>query len=104
MCLESRGIDDNDDGVCGRRRAQGLSNNNGGVSGGQGIDDASDGSETTMDAERIQGRRQRLRRCDDRSEKLATTTKASAEEDEPEDLTTTMEVSEEEVEETTRLS
>ena len=49
-----------------------------------GIDDASEGSETTTEAARIQGQRQRLWRCDDRPGELATTTQASSEEDESE--------------------
>ena len=45
-----------------------------------------------------------LLRCDDGTEELATTTEASAEEDDPDVLTTTTEASIEEVEDTTRLS
>ena len=39
------------------------------------------------EAAKIWGRRQRLRRYDDGLEELATTTEASAEEDDPEDST-----------------
>ena len=60
MCLRSQGIDD-DDGVVERvRQAHGLINNNGGVGRGRGIDNASDGLETTAEASRIQKRRRRL--------------------------------------------
>ena len=58
--------------------------NDGGVAGGQGIDNVSKGSE-------IWGRRWKLLRCNDEPEELATTTEASAEEYEPEVLTTTTE-------------
>ena len=78
MCLRSQGIDD-DDGVVERvRQAHGLINNNGGVGRGRGIDNASDGLETTAEASRIQGRRRRLWRCDDELEEFATTREALA--------------------------
>ena len=48
----------------------------------------------------IRGRQQRLLRCNDGPEELATTTEASVEEDEPEILTTTTEASIEKVEDT----
>ena len=57
-----------------------------------------------MEVERIQGRRQRLRRCNEGPEELAKTTKELAEEDDPEGSTTITEASEEEAEETTLLS
>ena len=58
MCLRDQGIY-NDDGVIGRvRRARGISDEGGGVGGGQGIYDASKGSETTPEAA---GVRQRVR-------------------------------------------
>ena len=50
----------------------------------------------------IWGQQQRLWRCDDGPEELATTMVASAEEDDPEDSTTT-EASAEEAEDTPRL-
>ena len=50
-----------------------------------------------MEAKRIWGQRQRIRRHDDGPEELATTTEASSEKDEPEDLTTTTEALSEEV-------
>ena len=57
MCLRDQGIDDNDGSGGGRvRRDRGLSDNDGGVGRGQGISDASEGSETTTEAE---GDRQR---------------------------------------------
>ena len=50
MCLRDHGID-NDDGVVGRvRRSLRLSDNEGGVGRVQGIDDASEGLETTAEA------------------------------------------------------
>ena len=52
----------------------------------------------------IWGRQQRLMRCNDRPEELATTTKASVEKDEPEVLTTATDASIEEAEDKTRLS
>ena len=51
LCLRAQGIDDNNSGVGRRRRYRGLSNDNGSVGGGRGIDDAYEGSETTMEAE-----------------------------------------------------
>ena len=52
----------------------------------------------------IRGQQWRLRRCDDKTEKLSTTTEASADEDDPKDSTTMTEASAEEAEETTRMS
>ena len=50
MCLQAQGIDD-DDGRVGRvRRSHRLSDNNGGVGRGQGIYNASEGSDTTAEA------------------------------------------------------
>ena len=50
VCLRAQGIDD-DYGVFDRvRHAHGLSDNDGGVSRGQGKDDESEGSETTTEA------------------------------------------------------
>ena len=60
MFLQEQGIDD-DDGVVDRvRRACGLSDADRGVIRGQGIDDASEESETTTEASRIEGRQRRL--------------------------------------------
>ena len=81
-----------------------IDDNNEGVGGGRGIDDASEGSETTTKAARIRGQRGRLRRSDGGPEELSTTTEASEEEDYPDDSTKTTEASAEEAEETTRLS
>ena len=104
MCLQAQGIDD-DDGVVNRViRAHEISNDGGGVGRGRGIDDASEELETTTKAMRIKGRRPRLRRCNDWTAELATTTKELAEEDEPEVLTTTMEASDEEAKYKTRPS
>ena len=59
MCLRDQGIDD-DDGVVDRvRQACRLSDNDGGVSRGQGIYDAYEESETTTEASGIQGRKNR---------------------------------------------
>ena len=102
-CLRDHGIDDNNVGVGRVRRARGLSDNDGGVGRGRVIDDMSEVLETTTEAARIQVRRRRLQRRDNRPEELTTTTEALAEEDEPEDLTTTTEATTEEAEETTRL-
>ena len=49
---------DNDGDVIGRRWAQGLSENNGGVGGHQGIDNSSRGSETTTEAAAVRLRYQ----------------------------------------------
>ena len=65
MCLRAQVIDDDACVVDRVRQSRGPSNNNRGVGGGQGIDDASNGSETTTEASRIQGQRRRLQRCDD---------------------------------------
>ena len=51
MCLRAQGIDNNNVGAGGGRRARGISDKNLGVGGGRGIDDAYEGSETTMEAE-----------------------------------------------------
>ena len=51
--LRAQGIDDNDGGVGGGKQARGLSDNDGGVSKGIGIYDASEGSETTTEAEAL---------------------------------------------------
>ena len=64
----ARGIDDDD---------------NGGVGKGQGIDDASEGSETTTEAVRTWGRQRRLRRRNYGSAELVTTAETLAEKDEP---------------------
>ena len=65
--------------------------------GGQGIDNMSKGLE-------IRGQQRRLRPCYDWPEELATTTEASAEEDEPKVSMTTTEASAKKAEETTRPS
>ena len=49
MCLRAQGIDNNDGDVGRVRRSRGLSEDNGGVKRGQGIRDASEGSETTTE-------------------------------------------------------
>ena len=58
----------------------------------------------TTEVVRIQGRRRRLRHCDDDPEELETTTEASAEEDDPKESMTTTEALAEEAEEMKRLS
>ena len=95
MCLQDQGIGNNDGGVARVRRALRLINNGGGVRRGQGIDNASEGSETTIETERIWGRQQRLRSRDERPEELTTTTEASEEKYDPKDLTTTDALAEE---------
>ena len=50
MCLRAQGIDDDDDGVVRVRRARGLRDYYGGVGRGRGIDDASEGLDTTTEA------------------------------------------------------
>ena len=59
MCLQAQVIDDDDGGLSGGIRDQGLSDNNGGVGGGRGIYDASELLETTAEAagarQRVQG-------------------------------------------------
>ena len=82
MCLCSQGIDDNYGVVDRVIHPCGLIDNDGGVSRGRGIHDASDGLETTAEALRIQVQQQRLRRRDDWLEELATTPEASTEKDE----------------------
>ena len=104
VCLQAQGID-NDKWVVGRvRQARGISNNDGGVRWGCGIDDASMELETTTEAARIWGRLQRLRLRYYRPEKLVTMTQMVAEEDEPQVSTTTTEASAEEAEEKMRPS
>ena len=51
MCLGPQGIDDNDGGFVGRRRARGLSNDNRGLGGERGIDNVSEGLKTTKDSD-----------------------------------------------------
>ena len=48
--LRAQGIDSNGGGVGRGRRSRGISYDNGGVGGGRGIDNASEGSETTTEA------------------------------------------------------
>ena len=50
-CVWAQIIDDNDGGVIGGIRYQGLSGDNEGIGGEQGIDDASKGLDTTAEAE-----------------------------------------------------
>ena len=50
MCLQSQGIDNDDDGVGRVRRDHRLSNNDGGVRRGQGIHYVYEGSDTTPEA------------------------------------------------------
>ena len=63
----------------------------GGVGRGRGKVDASEGSETRTEAERIQRPQWRLRSRNNGLEELVKTTEALAEKDEPEELTTTTE-------------
>ena len=65
MCLRDQGIYNDDGGVGRVRQARGISNDDGGVCIGQGKDDTSEVLETTMEAARIRGSQQRLRRRDD---------------------------------------
>ena len=58
MRTRTQGIDDENGGVRGVRRDQVLSDNGGGVGGGRGMDDASEGSETTAE---VAGDRRRPR-------------------------------------------
>ena len=58
VSLRAQGIDDDKCGVGRVRRACGLSDDDGGVNGGRGIDDASEGLDTTTEAA---GDRQRAR-------------------------------------------
>ena len=104
MCLRDQGIDDDGGGVARVRWAHEISDKDGGVGRGQGIDDASEGSETTTEASRIQGRQRRLRRRDDRPEELETMKEALTEKDYPEVSTTTTKASAGEEEQTTRPS
>ena len=78
MCLQDQGIDDNDGGVRRLRWARGLSNDDGGVRRERGIYDASEGSETTAEVERIWGQRRRLQHQDHGPDELTTKTEASA--------------------------
>ena len=55
MCLRDQGIDDNNGAVYIVRQSRGLSNDNGGVGRGRGIDDTSKGSDTTTDVAKIRG-------------------------------------------------
>ena len=91
MCLQAQGIDDNDGGIGRVIRACGLSNDDVGLGRGRRIHDTSKGLETTTEALRIQGQQQRPQRHDEGTKELATTTKASAEEDDPEVSTATTE-------------
>ena len=50
MCLQDQGIDKNNGGVGIVRQARGLRNDNRGVRRGRGIDNTSDGLETTTEA------------------------------------------------------
>ena len=50
MCLQDQVIENDDGGVNRRRQAQGISDNDGGIGRIQGIDSASEGSETTPEA------------------------------------------------------
>ena len=104
MCLRDQIIDENNGVIDRERQACGLSDDDGGVSRGQGIDCASEGLETTNATSRIQGRRWRLRRCDVRPEELATTVEALVVGDESKVLTTTTEASDEKEKETMCLS
>ena len=104
MCLWDQGIDDNTGVVGIEIWARGLRDNDKDIGRGKGIDNASEGSETTNEMLRIEVQRQRLQRRHDGTEKLATTTEASVEEDDPKVLTTTTDVSAEEAEETMRPS
>ena len=61
--------------------AIGINDDNRGVGGGQVINDASKGSEKTMETARIRKQRQRMRRIDDGLEEMATTTEVLAEKD-----------------------
>ena len=63
MCLGAQGIYDGDGSIDILRRSRGLSNDNIGVSRGQGIKDTSKGSETTTEAVGYQRRDQGI--CDD---------------------------------------
>ena len=74
MCLRAQVIDDNKGVVARVRQAHGLSNDDGGAVRGRGIDDASEGLETTAEAS-------------------TTTTEALTEEYDPEVSTTTTEAS-----------
>ena len=51
MCLQAQGIYNDNGGFGGGRRSRGLSKDDRGVGGGRVIDDASEGLETTMEAE-----------------------------------------------------
>ena len=93
MCLWDQGIDDDNGVIESVIRACRIRDNDGGVDRRRGIDNASEGLETTAEASRIQGRQPRLRRRDDGTEELATTTEALSEEDGPEVLMTTTEAS-----------
>ena len=81
-----------------------IDNNNGSFYRRQGIDNAYEVLEATMETARIQGRRQRLRRCDDTPEELGTMTDVSEEEDEPEVSTKAIEALEEKADDIMRPS
>ena len=74
MCSRAQGIGGNNSVVDRVRQARGISNDDGGVGRGQGIDDATKGMKTTTEASSIQVSQLRLRRRDDGPEELATTT------------------------------
>ena len=54
VCLQYQGTDENDGAVDRVRHAHGLSDDDGGVGRGRGLEDASKGWETTTEASRIQ--------------------------------------------------
>ena len=93
VCLRVQGIDEGNGGDGRISRDSRLSNNDRGVGRRRGIYNTSEGSETTTEAARIQGRQWRLPHRNDRPEELATTAEALAEKDEPEDLMMTTEAS-----------
>ena len=68
MCLLDQGIDDANVVVDRARWSRGLSNDGGGFDRGQEVYDASNISETTTEASKIQGQQRRLRRLSDRPE------------------------------------
>ena len=76
MCLWVQGIDDNGGSIGRVRQAHGIRDDDRGVGRERGVYDASEGLDTTTDVTRIQGRRQRLQRRDDRPGELVTTTEA----------------------------
>ena len=54
VCLRSQGIEDSDGGIGRIRLARGLNDDSGGVGGGRGIDNVSEGLETTTEAAALQ--------------------------------------------------